>query len=122
MLLPLIALSFLWLVRNVPQRYRLQTLTLWLGALIVLGLSVRLLGEYFMANPTKTVLVPRSVLNVILFFSFGITGKYTEDFAVGMFISLCYIYAQHPSTNRKFAETWKRYSLWLWGIGILICL
>jgi peptidoglycan/LPS O-acetylase OafA/YrhL len=122
MLLPLIALALLWLVRNVPLRYRLQTVTLWLGALIVLGLSVRLLGEYFSANPAKTVLVPRSLLNVILFFSYGITGKYTEDFAVGMFISLCYIYAQHPSTNRKFAETWQKLSLWLWGIGILICL
>jgi peptidoglycan/LPS O-acetylase OafA/YrhL len=122
MLLPLIALALLWLVKDVPQRYRIQTVTLWLGALIVLGLSVRLFGLYFLENPTKTVLVPRSVLNVILFFSFGITGKYTEDFAVGMFISLCYIYAQHPSTNRKFAETWQRYSLWLWGIGILICL
>ena len=121
MLLPLIALAFLWLVKNVPQRYRLQMVTMWLGALIVLGLSVRLFGEYFMANPTKTVLVPRSLLNVILFFSYGITGKYTEDFAVGMFISLCYIYAQHPSTNRKFGETWQRLSLWLWGIGILIC-
>src|SRR5579872_4287952 len=44
MLLPLIALAFLWLVKNVPQRYRLQTVTLWLGALIVLGLTVRLLG------------------------------------------------------------------------------
>src|SRR5579863_9210440 len=122
MLLPLIALAFLWLVKNVPQRYRIQTVTLWLGALIVLGLSARLLGEYFSAYPTRTVLVPRPVLNVILFFSYGITGKYTEDFAVGMFISLCYIYAQHPSTDRKFGETWKKLSLWLWGIGILICL
>jgi peptidoglycan/LPS O-acetylase OafA/YrhL len=120
MLLPLIALAFLWLVKNVPQRYRLQTVTLWLGALIVLGLSVRLFGEYFMANPTKTVLVPRSLLNVILFFSYGITGKYTEDFAVGMFISLCYIYAQHPSTNKRFAEMWQKLSLWLWGAGIVV--
>ncbi len=122
MILPLIALAFLWLVKNVPQRYRIQTVTLWLGVLIVLGLSVRLFGEYFSANPAKTLLVPRSLLNVILFFSYGITGKYTEDFAVGMFISLCYIYAQHPSTNRKFGETWRKLSLWLWGIGILICL
>ena len=120
MLLPIIALAFLWLVKNVPQRYRLQSVTLWLGALIVLGLTVRYFGLYFLAHPTKTVLVPRSLLNVILFFSFGITGKYTEDFAVGMFISLCYIYAQHPSTNRKFAETWQRLSLWLWGAGIVV--
>src|SRR5579864_8241078 len=117
MLLPIIALAFLWLVKNVPQRYRLQTVTLWLGALIVLGLTARLLGEYFAANPTKTVLVPRSVLNVILFFTYGITGKYTEDFAVGMFISLCYIYAQDPSSGEQLNAVAHRLSLWLWRGG-----
>ena len=54
------------------------------------------------------------------FFLFGITGKYTEDFAVGMFISLCYIYSQHPSTDKKVVQLWKRLSPWLWTGGILI--
>ncbi|GAC1565274.1 MAG: hypothetical protein NVS3B14_02460 [Ktedonobacteraceae bacterium] len=120
MLLPIIAIAFLWLVKSVPRQQRFAAVTTCIGGLIFLGLSVRFFGFYFLANPSKTILVPRPVLNVILFFTFGITGKYTEDFAVGMFISLCYIYVQHPSTNRKFVEMWQRYSLWLWGVGILI--
>ncbi|HEU0002955.1 MAG TPA: acyltransferase [Ktedonobacteraceae bacterium] len=121
MMLPLIALLIAWLVKKTPQRKRFKRVTLWLGVLIVLALGVRLFGEYFMANPKQSFLVPRPALNVFLFFSFGIVGKYTEDFAVGMFISLCYIYVQHPATNPKFAKKWRELSLWLWGAGILIC-
>jgi len=120
MLLPIIVIVFLGLVKSIPQHRRFAAVTMCIALLILLGLAVRGLGLYFLDYPTRTVLVPRSVLNVILFFTFGITGKYTEDFAVGMFISLCYIYVQHPSTNRKFAETWQELSLWLWGSGILI--
>lgn len=120
MLLPLIALAIGLVVSRVPIQKRLQAVTLCLLGIILWGLFVRYWGLYYLNHPTETILVPRSILNVILFFSFGITGKYTEDFAVGMFISLLYIYSQHPSTDGKFVQRWQRLSPWLWGIGMLI--
>src|SRR6266487_6454074 len=99
MILPLIAPGIAPLMRRVPMRKRLQAVTLCLAGIIALGLFVRYWGFYYQAHPTATFLVPRKYLNIVLFFTFGITGKYTEDFAVGMVVSLCYIYAQHPSTG-----------------------
>ena len=37
-----------------------------------------------------------------------------------MFVSLCYIYSQHPSTDKKVVQLWQRLSPWLWTGGILI--
>ncbi len=39
-------------------------------------------------HPSETFLVPRSLLNGILFVTFGVSGKYLEDFGVGMLLSL----------------------------------
>ena len=120
MLLPLIALVIALLVSRVPIQKRLPAVTFSLLGLIAWGLFVRFWGFYYLNHPSETFLVPRSILNVILFFSFGITGKYTEDFAVGMLISLYYIYSQHPSTDSNFARRWQRLSPWLWGSGMLV--
>ncbi len=120
MLLPLIALGIAFVVSRVPIQRRLPAVICCFLGIIAWGLFVRYWGFYYLSNPSETFLVPRSFLNVILFFSFGITGKYTEDFAVGMFISLCYIYSQHPSTDNKFAQRWQRLSPWLWGGGLLV--
>ena len=120
MLLPLICLAFALFVRQIPLHNRFKAVTFCILVVIAWGLFVRYFGLYYLNHPEKTVLVPRPVLNILLFFSFGITGKYTEDFAVGMFISLCYMYAQNPSTRRKFGETWARLSPWLWGGGIVV--
>jgi peptidoglycan/LPS O-acetylase OafA/YrhL len=120
MLLPLIALGIAFIVSRARIQKRLAAAIFCLLGIIALGLSIRFFGLYFLGNPTKTFLVPRSVLNVILFFTFGITGKYTEDFAVGMMISLCYIYSQHPSTNAKYVRGWQRLSPWMWSGGILL--
>lgn len=120
MILPLLALGILLLVRRVSLKYRLRAVTFCLLGVIVLGLGVRFGGFYFNENPTATFLLPRPALNVILFFTFGMTGKYIEDFAVGMLASLCYIYAQSLPPEHLFTRTLRRLSLWLWGIGLLI--
>lgn len=120
MLLPLLTLCFFWLVRRVPLQHRLRAVICCLFGVIGLGLLVRFCGLYFQGNPTATVLLPRPVLNVVLFFAFGQTGKYTEDFAVGMLASLCYIYARNQLPDHAFPRVLRRLSLWLWGAGILI--
>ncbi|HEX6109765.1 MAG TPA: acyltransferase [Ktedonobacteraceae bacterium] len=120
MLLPLIALGIAFLVSRVPIKRRLPAVTFCLLGIIAWGLFIRYWGLYYLKYPSQTFLVPRSELNDIMFFLFGITGKYTEDFAIGMFISLCYIYAQHPTTDGKIARGWQRLSPWMWAGGILI--
>jgi len=120
MLLPFIALGIAFLVSRVPIKRRLLAVSVCLLGIIILGLFIRFWGLYFLEYPTRTFLVPRTELNDINFFLFGITGKYTEDFAVGMFISLCYIYSRHPSTDKKVVKLWERLSPWLWAGGILL--
>ena len=120
MLLPIIALGIAFVVSRIPIKRRLAAVTACLVGIIIWGLFIRYWGLYFLKNPSQTFLVPRIELNDIMFFLFGITGKYTEDFAIGMFISLCYIYTQHPTTSKKIAQGWQRLSPWLWAGGILI--
>jgi peptidoglycan/LPS O-acetylase OafA/YrhL len=118
--LPLLVLGILLLVKRVPLQRRLQAVALCLLVLIALGLFIRYCGIYFRDNPTATVLVPRSVLDIGEFFLFGRTGKYVEDFAVGMLASLCYIHAQNLPSEHRFVTALRRLSLWLWGAGIMI--
>ncbi len=120
MLLPLIVLGIAFVVSRVPIQRRLPAVMFCLLGIIAWGLFVRYWGFYYLKHTGETFLVPRSTLNIVMFFSFGITGKYTEDFAVGMLISLCYIYSQHPSTDPRFVRRWQHLSPWLWGGGILV--
>jgi peptidoglycan/LPS O-acetylase OafA/YrhL len=70
-------------------------------------------------HPAETFLVPRFLLNGILFFTYGVSGKYLEDFGVGMLLSLCFVYAQHPLSSPTVRTTLQKLSLWLWGTGLL---
>jgi peptidoglycan/LPS O-acetylase OafA/YrhL len=73
-----------------------------------------------MNHPERTFLVPRSVLNGILFFIYGMNGKFLEDFAVGMLISLCFIYAHSLPSESRLRVMFGRPSLWLLGGGLLL--
>ncbi len=120
MILPLLMLGLLLLVKRVPLVLRFRVVTVCLLGIISIGLFVRYLGIYFQGNPTATFLVPRNVLNIILFFTYGSTGKYIEDFAVGMLGALIYIHAQSLPPEHSFVQTLRRLSIWLWRTGIVI--
>jgi peptidoglycan/LPS O-acetylase OafA/YrhL len=122
LLLPWLVLGMRQVVWRVKQSYRLPATTSFLLVLIVWGLFSRYFGIYFSQHPSTTVLVPRSVLNVILFFTFGISGKYLEDFSVGMLLSLCFAYVQHPSVSSRLRIVLHKLSPWLWGTGLLCLL
>jgi peptidoglycan/LPS O-acetylase OafA/YrhL len=124
LLLPLLALGFAALVKRAtsPQR-RWWWLLGCLLAMIVWGVGTRFLGRYYTLHPTETLLVPRSLLNIILMLVYGTSGKYLEDFAVGMLISACYALAQHAVAGQTLRVYLLRYSPWLWRVGILwLCL
>ena len=121
LLLPLLVSGIRKIVWRVKQCYRLPATISLLLVLIAWGLFSRYFGVYFQQHPSATVLIPRSALNVILFFIFGVSGKYLEDFSVGMLLALCFVYIQHPQVSSKLRTALYKLSPLLWGIGV-ICL
>ncbi len=120
MLLPFITIGIYAIVRRVPRQRRLLAVAACLFGLIVLGLLVRLCGFYLSAHPTQTFLVPRPALDAVLFFCFGVTGKYLEVFALGMLVSLCYIYASQAAQENRLKLLARRASPWFFGVGLLL--
>jgi peptidoglycan/LPS O-acetylase OafA/YrhL len=120
MLLPLLVLGMGFVVRRVKQGHRLHATIACILALIVWGVFTRYVGNYFVYDhPTASVLVPRPVLNVYLFFTYGMGGKFLEDFGVGLLLSLCFIYAQQPSVSTTVHNALRRLSPYFWVAGLL---
>ncbi|HLI72039.1 MAG TPA: acyltransferase [Ktedonobacteraceae bacterium] len=123
MLLPLIAFSFSRIVRRFsppsPQERLKVVLSCCMG-LITWGLFIRGFGVYYQRHPDMNVLVPHPLINFIIFFTFGVQGKYLEIFSFGMMISACYIFAQHPELGRDLKARLQRLSYWIWGTGIIV--
>jgi peptidoglycan/LPS O-acetylase OafA/YrhL len=122
MLLPLLALAFGWVVRHgkSPQS-RLKLILCCLGVMILWGLGTRYIGHYYVElHPSETLLVSRPVLNRILLVIYGSSGKYLEDFAIGMLICTIYIFMDNASHESALARRINKASFWLWGIGILL--
>ncbi len=121
MLLPLLALALRWMAGRGSLRRRWWTLASCLIALMAWGVISRYWGGYYLAHPDQSMLVPRPVLNVALFFLYGVDGKFLEDFAVGMLISGCYVLAQRPDHEMHcLGEKVKRFSFWFWGAGVFV--
>lgn len=123
MLLPLLALGTRAVVWRVRPSRRLPTTLVCLLAVIAWGLLSRFLGQYFFwDHPTQTLLVPRPVLNTLLVFIYGVSGKYLEDFGVGMVLALCFVYALHPSVSPMVRARLQRFSPAFWAGGLLFLL
>lgn len=124
LLLPVLALAMRPLVQRGSLLRRVWVLLGCLLALLAWGVVSRYWGLYLFAHPTQTWLVPRPVLNVVLFFLYGcggmgFHGKFLEDFAVGMLAALCYVLARHTTPGGAFNAALRKLSLWLWGGGLL---
>ena len=122
MLLPLIALGIAFIVSRVPIQRRLTSSHVLSSWELLSGAYLYASWDFiFWVTPRRPFWFRALCSMSSCSFLFGITGKYTEDFAVGMFISLCYIYSQHPSTSSAgFAQGWQRLSPWMWSCGLLI--
>lgn len=122
LLLPLIALGFAWFVRRFvssPAR-RLQAVLLCCLLLIGWGLLTRGSGLVYQRHPDLPVPLPHALLNILLFFTFGMQGKYLEIFAFGMIVSACYVYAQHPTAGVAFSARLRRWSDLIWTSGWIV--
>ncbi|MGI9059912.1 MAG: acyltransferase family protein [Ktedonobacteraceae bacterium] len=122
LLLPLLAGVIGFIARRGAPQRRFWTVILCLIGVIAWGLCSRYWGLTLTAHPTETLLVPRSVLNGVLVFTYGVSGKYLEDFAVGMLISVFYVYARNTTHGNRCAEWLRRLNYGLWGSGIVILL
>jgi peptidoglycan/LPS O-acetylase OafA/YrhL len=120
MLLPFLALGVRWIVQRSSSRRRVWMLIGCLLAVIIWGLATRYWGRSYDLHPSQPLLLPRPVHNVAIFFLYGMSGKYLEDFAVGMLISVFYVLSQNVSRDNKVTLIIGRYSSWLWGTGILV--
>jgi peptidoglycan/LPS O-acetylase OafA/YrhL len=122
MLLPFLALGFRWLMNRFKLQWRLPVLISCLLLMIVWGIFTRYWGSYFFAHPDATLLVPRSVFNYVIFFLYGVSGKFFEDFAIGMLICVCYVYSRNASRDHWLRACLWRFSPWLWLAGLLLLL
>lgn len=119
MLLPLIALGFLFVAKRLPadpQKRLLIMVSCCLG-LIVWGLFLRFIGDYFSTHPS-----PYLIVRIALIFLYGMQGKYVENFAVGMIICLCYTYAFNPVCGLTLRRQLERVSLLLGVVGLSLLL
>lgn len=120
MLLPFLALAFRWgAQRGSPQRRLFMVIFCLLG-MILWGITTRYWGRYYVDfHPEAKALMPQPYFNIALFFLYGITGKFLEDFAVGMLVSTLFVYAQRAASDNKVQTVLRRASMWLWSCGLL---
>ena len=122
LLLPLIAFSFSLVVKRFAfsSQQRLYTVVLCCVGMIIVGLLIRGFGLLYQRHPNIAAPISPVLLRVMLFFLFGIQGKYLEVFALGMLVSACFTFAHHPESGRLLKVHLQRLSDWMWGMGVLI--
>ena len=124
LLLPLLVLGIAWIVRRFSLQKRLFALLCCLGGVIAWGLFSRAMGLYLTQHPTQTFHLPHTVINIFLFFCYGVPsaglhGKFLEDFGIGMLVSTLYIFWSGQSPDSKFRLASRRLSPWLFVSGLL---
>ena len=113
LILPLIALGILGLTRLMRPEKRLWVIVGSLFAMIIWGMGTAYYGEYFVSHPDQTFLVPRSLLNVVIFVVYGDHSKFLEDFAVGMLIAVGYASIMNSPRKDLYILRMRRLLPWL---------
>ena len=118
LILPLISFGILGLTRMARPEKRLWIVVGSLLAMIIWGLVSAAFGEYFASHPDQTFLVPRPLLNMVLFIIYGDQSKFLEDFAVGMLIAVGYLYVMNSPKKAFYLLRARRLLLWL----LILCI
>ncbi|GHO92398.1 acyltransferase [Reticulibacter mediterranei] len=121
MLLPFLALAFAAIARRIRSAplHRFRVMLVCCGVLIVWGLFIRYVGVYLTQHPSETFHLPSWLIAGAKFLLYGVQGKYLENFAVGMIVSLCYVFAHDSFECSVLLERGRATSWWLWAAGIL---
>ena len=75
-------------------------------------------GAYFTSHPDQTFLIPRPLLNVVLFVVYGDQSKFLQDFAVGMLIAVGYLSIMNSPRKVLYLLRMRRLLLWL----LILCI
>lgn len=124
LLLPLLVWVIALLMRRMAQPKRLPALLCCVGGVIAWGVISRALGLYLTQHPTETFHLPRTIINIFLFFFYGVPsaglhGKFLEDFGIGMLVSTLYIFWRAQPDESRFRLVSGRLSPWLFVAGLL---
>jgi len=124
MLLPLFVFGFsLYIKHGTTSQRRFWRILVCLMGMIVWGIATRYMGYYFNTlHPSGTFLVPRPTLNVFMLITYGSSGKYFEDFAIGMLCSTIYVYTRNAAPDHKITHFISKRSMRFWSTGILVLL
>lgn len=118
LILPLLVLGIRTLtVRCAPERL-LLAIALCLCAIIVWGMGSQAWSTYLLAHPLPDGIGWRIVGMIF----FGHSGKYLQDFAVGMLVSLLYTYTRYADTCKRVKQALERLQPWLWSAGLALLL
>ncbi|WP_162005241.1 acyltransferase family protein [Dictyobacter vulcani] len=119
MLLPLIAISIRWVVSKTDdQKKRGVLLFLCLLALVAWGLVTRAWGRSFDINPNQQLWLPVYLHNFVRFCLYGQSGKYLEDFAIGMMVCVAYqLIQRHPEALASRLIKQSSWGIWLLGVA-----
>lgn len=118
LLLPLLVLAIRALIARCSPGKRLPALVLCLLALMAWGMISQFWGYYVLTH-----LWPQGIgWRIISMLLFGRSGKYLQDFAVGMLASLLYIYARYADNGERVKALLRRLQPWLWGAGLALLL
>ncbi len=112
--LPIIAVGFRTVVRRFRAEYRLSAIIGCLLALIGWGLFSSYTGELLLSGRIHFP-VPRLLERMYVALTYGMVSKFLEVFAIGMLISVIYLYCTKEGKERLI----KRISDLLWRGGIL---
>ncbi len=125
MLLPLIALGIYGLTRLICPKRRLWVIVGALLVLVVWGMVTRFWGyTVFARSDAQAYLAAHPIINVVTFLVYGSTahdsGKYFEDFGVGMLLAVCYSVVMNASQGERYRHVLWRLSPWFWWIGVAL--
>lgn len=121
LILPLLALALRVVVRRGAIQHRLWLIILCLGCVALWGMLTRAWGQSWVMNAQQPSTLPPLIHTIAFFFFYGQHGKFQEDFAVGMVISVFYVLSQDKRRSHDSALIgfFKRHSGWFWAFGIL---
>lgn len=118
LLLPLLMLGIHALVSRCSPGKRLPVVVGCLLVLIAWGMVSQFWGHYVQVH-----LWPKGIgWHVASMLLYGVSGKYLQDFAVGMLASLLYIYASYADRGERIRALFRKLQPWLWGAGIALLL
>ena len=86
--------------------------------MITWGLVSACYGAFFASHPDQTFLIPRPLLNVVLFVVYGDQSKFLQDFAVGMLIAVGYLSIMKSPRKALYVLRMRRLLLWL----LILCI